>query len=340
MTGPARCQRPPVGLRRRCLLGGLLLPLASRAADPAAGGVAAAGQGASPAAADTLETELLKTGLYLVRGGGGHTLIRLTAAGAVLVGGKDEHAYPALMAQIRRINRIADLPLRVLILPSHRQGDAGSHATFRSRGMALLAQRKAFERLGVQAVDVTAGGAGAPVAVSAPGASSSMPGVGASPPASRRAPGPAIAFARHHEFRFGGVAVGLHHFGPAYGDDDAVALFPDSKVLALGHLVTPLLSLPDYAAGGSLPGWSLALARVMELDFEIAVPSAGPLLGRAEVAAFRHRVDDLVTRVSALVREGTPKDRMADLLNIELAPGELSAPTLDRLYVDLAKAGA
>lgn len=322
------------------MLGGLLLPLASRAADPTAAGIAPAGQGASLPAASTLDTELLKTGLYVIRGNGGHSLVRLTAAGVVLVGGKEPDAYRPLMAQIRRINRIADLPLRVLILPSHRQDHAGSHATFRSTGMAVLAQRKAFERLGVQAVDVTAVAAAAPVTPSAPGAASSTPGPRASAPTSRRSPGPAIAFERHHEFRFGRVVASLHHFGPAYGDDDAVVLFPDLRVLALGHLAGSQLSLPDYAAGGSLPGWSLALARVLELDFEIAVPSAGPLLGRAEVAAFKRRVEQLTTRASALVREGTPKDRIADLLKSDVNPSELSAPAIDRLYADLEKAGA
>jgi hypothetical protein len=46
------------------------------------------------------------------------------------------------------------------------------------------------------------------------------------------------------------------------------------------------------------------------LDFDVAVPSAGPPVTRAEVEAFKTKIDTLVSRASVLVKNGVPKDQL------------------------------
>src|SRR5436190_15673549 len=56
----------------------------------------------------TLTSELVRTGLYLISGGGGNSLLRFSANGLILVDGKLPGNYRALMSQVRRISKISD----------------------------------------------------------------------------------------------------------------------------------------------------------------------------------------------------------------------------------------
>src|SRR5580765_776582 len=59
-----------------------------------------------------LSSQLVKTGLYLIAGGGGNTLLRFSANGLILVDGKLPGTYRALMSQVRKINKLSDMPIR------------------------------------------------------------------------------------------------------------------------------------------------------------------------------------------------------------------------------------
>jgi hypothetical protein len=52
----------------------------------------------------TLSADLVKTGLYVISGGGGNTLMRFSASGLILVDGKLPGNYRALMSQVRKLN--------------------------------------------------------------------------------------------------------------------------------------------------------------------------------------------------------------------------------------------
>ena len=267
-----------------------------------------------------LSVELVRTGLYLIGGGGCNSLLRLSAAGAVLVDGKPAGTYRALMSQIRRINKISDLPLRAVIYTNHHEVHTGNHAQFIEAGMAVLAQVNALPRLPV----VQTAPASAPAAASAAGA--------------RRKPGAVFGIEQKHGFRIGGVELQLHHFGPALTNDDIVVLFPDLRVVAVGELYAADDRLPDFRGGGSLPGWAHVLDQVLALDFELAVPSMGQPVGRAELLAFKGRVQSLTARATALVRAGVAQDGFVQQL-VAAEPGwtlQLDAEDIARLYKDLA----
>src|SRR3984893_14325921 len=87
-----------------------------------------------------LTTQLLKTGLFLISGGGANSLLRLSANGLILVDGKRPENYAALMSQVRTISRITDTPIRVVIVTNHHEDRSGTNAKFLAAGAQIIAQ--------------------------------------------------------------------------------------------------------------------------------------------------------------------------------------------------------
>lgn len=252
-------------VNRRQALGWVGATLATAAggqpAQPAAGLPAA-----HPAPADPgMSTDLVKTGLYLIQGGGGNVLLRFSASGLILVDGKLPGNHRALMTQVRRASKMTDLPLRVLLLTGPSEPHAGTNPQFIAAKVAIVAHQNLLNRL---------------------------------PDAARPVPPQAIAFDRDYTLRMGGVEVRMLHPGAARTDSDAVAFFPDLKVLAVGDLFTADAPQIDAASGGSLPGWSRALDEVLALDFDVVVPGHGPLVGRPELKRLKDRIDSAIARTS------------------------------------------
>ncbi|WP_077033888.1 hypothetical protein [Pelomonas sp. KK5] len=198
-----------------------------------------------------LQVEALGTGLYLIRGGGGNSLLRLSANGLVLVNGKSAGSYRPLMSQIRKINKLSDMPLRALILTDADAPQAANCAQFAAARVVVLAQANAAQRL-----------------------ADSGPGL--------------VTFERGYSLHVGGVAVELRHFGPARTEADTVVHFPDKQVLAVGDLYLP--DDAPLQPGASLAGWREALAQMLAMKAELFVPNQGPPVGRAELQAFGQRL--------------------------------------------------
>ena len=201
-----------------------------------------------------LQAQLVATGLYLITGGGGNSLLRFSANGLVLVNGKSPESYRPLMSQVRKINKLSDMPLRALILTNARDPQAANSARFAAAKVAIVVQANAAPRLTESAAAL-------------------------------------ISFDRDYSLKLGGVEIQAKYFGKAATDADAIVYFADKKVVAVGDLYSPGAPQPDPANGGSLAGWSAALAQVLALDFDQAVPNEGPIIGRAELLAFKQRLD-------------------------------------------------
>ena len=258
-----------------------LLGKAQAADAPAAALPTAAGS--ANALLPPLRAELVKTGLYLITGGGGNVLLRLSAAGAVLVNGKQAGFYRPLMAQVRKISRLSDLPLRVLMLTDAADHHAANQALFAAAGVATLVQQSARPLL-----PPALAGPAAPLA-----ASLAAPVAVAPAPAPAPAPAVVVTFDRDYHLQIGGVEVVMVHVGPVRTPADSVVLFPDLKVLAVGDLYTTATPTAAMVPAGGLAGWSQALARLMAMDFDLVIASDGPPLRRADLAALQARVDAL-----------------------------------------------
>jgi glyoxylase-like metal-dependent hydrolase (beta-lactamase superfamily II) len=226
----------------------------------------------------------------------------------ILVDGKRPENYAALKSQVRTISKITDLPLQVVILTNHHEDHSGTNAKFLAAGVQIIAQENVKTNLA------------------------------AYHPSSETIAPPTITYARDYTLRLGGVEVQLMHFGNAYTDGDTVVYFPNLKVVAVGDLFTRSTPDPDFSGGGSLVNWGPVLAQILKLDFDVVVPSTGPMITRADLEAFKTKIDTLVSRACELVREGVPKDQLLAQLKTDDLGWHLNftGDDLDRFYTQLS----
>jgi glyoxylase-like metal-dependent hydrolase (beta-lactamase superfamily II) len=224
---------------------------------------------------NALTADLVKTGLYVIYGGGSNSLLRLSGAGLVVVDGKLSGNYEAFLSQVKRIS---DQPIRVLINTDHHAEHTGNNAAFLGAGADILAHVNVKTNL----VSYHAGG---------------------------RIALPTRTYDREFLLRMGGVDVHLMHLGNAHTSADSVVYFPNLKVVAVGSLFASTPD-PDFSAGGSLVGWGPVLAEILKLDFDVVVPSTGPMVGRAELETFKNKIDTLVSRATRLVKDGVPRSKL------------------------------
>ncbi len=300
-----RMDRSAIALASRCAVAALLASFVGALAAQATRAPEAADRGA-------LRADLVKTGLYVVEGGGANSLVRLSASGSVLVDGKSPGTYRALMSQLRKISKLSDLPVRVLIVTDHHEDRTGNHANFVQAGVAVIAQQGAAQYLPSTTAAVSA----------------------------KRTPGPLIRYDADYTLRIGGVPIDLHHYGAASTSGDTVVHFPDLKVVAVGDLYAAAGPDPDYAAGGSLLHWGTVIGEVLKLDFDLIAPSVGPLAKRADLERFKQRLDSFVAQAADLVKHGAGKEELGAAIEGGRLGWrlKLSAAQIEGFYAELSKA--
>jgi len=253
-----------------------------------------------------LTTQAVKTGLFLISGGGGNSLVRLSNDGLIVVDGKLPGYYDALLAQA---HRLSDLPVRILILTDHEENHAGNDAQFIHAGAQVLAHENVKQNL-----------------------------VNYQPTGTAIAP-PTVTYDRDFTVKLGGIEARLLHFGDARTNGDTVVYFPNLKVVAVGDLVS-VPPAPNFSKGGSFVGWGLALAEVLKLDFDVAVPGTGPPLARSDIQAFKAKIDTVISRATQLMKNGAAKDQlMAQLKTDDLGwRFDFTKEQVDRFYAELSRA--
>ena len=229
----------------------------------------------------TLSYQIVKTGLHIISGKGGNCLLRLSGNGLILV---DANLPGNDQALLKGVHRISDQPVRLVIITSPDNSHMGNSETLLKTGAFLAVQENAKQNLMAY-----------------------IP----SEAAER-----IKTYEHEHMVRLGGIEVQVLHFGNAHTNADTVVYFPNLKAVAVGDLYASAPN-PDFSAGGSLLNWGAVLAQVLKLDFDVAVPAAGPPVTRAEVEAFKTKVDTLVARASTLVKNGVPKDQLMGQLKTD-----------------------
>lgn len=252
-----------------------------------------------------LNAQLVKTGLYVITGAGCNSVLRLSANGFILVDGGLPGNYDVLLKKVEKIS-YSDQPIRALILTDHGAHHAGNNAQFLEDGTRIIAHENAAQNLAAQ-----------------------HPG---------ETPPPAITYRSDYELHLGGVDVRLFHFGNAHTSGDTVVYFPVLRVAAVGDLYSEPPD-PDYSAGGSLANWSSVLAGVLKLDFDVVVPGKGPGVSRAGLEAYKNKLDAVVSRARALVKQGVPKSELlAKLATDDLGWRlNLTPDQLDHFYAEISQ---
>ena len=263
-------------------------------------GPAQRGRGAGP---NPLAAQQIKNGLYMLSGEG-NSLMRLSANGAIVVDGQAPSHFAALRQQARRIG---EQPIRLLITTDHHQDHTASNEQFLADGAQVVAQANVKRRL-------AAGDNGGTIGL------------------------PTKTYDDHLNLTLGGVSVRLMHFGSAHTDGDTVVYFPDLKVVAIGHLLASPPD-PDFSSGGSLVGWGPVLGEILKLDFDVVVPARGPTVTRADLVAYKARIDTMVSRARGIVEKGVPKDQLLSQLETADLGWRLdwTGERLDRFYAELSR---
>ena len=252
-----------------------------------------------------MTAQYVKTGLFVISGRGSNSVLRLSANGLILVDGKLPGGYDALMAQVKRISK---QPVRALILTGCAESGTGTNAKFAENGAGIIAQENAKQNPD----------------------SCNLAGDKLTPAL--------VTYGSAYPIHMGGVEAQVLHFGNAYSNRDTVVYFPNLKVVAVGDLFAATPN-PDFAAGGSLVGWGLVLEQILKLDFDTVVPSQGPVISRADLQAFKTKIDTMVERATGLVKRGVPKDRLMAQLKTD-DPGwqpDFTGQQLDSFYAELSR---
>jgi glyoxylase-like metal-dependent hydrolase (beta-lactamase superfamily II) len=263
------------------------------------------GRGGAPD--NVMPARELKPGLFLVTGAGANTIIRLTSDGLIVADTKNpgDDQYNGLLAQIKAVS---PMPVKIVLNTQHHPDHVGNNQKFIDMGAQVIAVEplKSFM---------------------------------ASDPRTKEIPGrPTQTFARDNVVKLGGAQVDMHYYAGGHSGGDTMIYFPDAKIVMVSDEITDTNPVVDWANGGSWLGWQKTLDGVLKLDFETAIPGRGEPKTRADIQAFKAKVDLVISRANEAIKAGAMKDTLAMKVKTDdLAPWMLNAQFFGNLYDELTK---
>ena len=246
---------------------------------PGAGGQGRGGGGAG-GGAPAIKPVPNKAGLYMVTGLGGNTTVRVTTDGLVVVDTKNlgEANYNQLMDQIKTVSPAA---VKFAVVTHVHQDHSGNTDSFIKAGAKVVAHENLKKNLETYN------------------------------PAQGKPGTPNELYAKDYTIKLGGVEVQVHHFAAGHTSGDSIVYFPDLKVVAMGDEFAQGGGNCDYAQGGSILEWAKSLGEVLKLDFDTVIPGHGnDPMTKADMQAFKARLDSISKNAIDLVKKGTPKDQL------------------------------
>jgi len=239
---------------------------------------------------------------------GGNVAVRVTSEGVIVVDSKLPVLYGDIVAKVKSVSA---QPIKYL-LNTHQHGDhTGSNAQFMKTTEILMHRNARANML-----------------------KGNLPGPGR------------IVFTDQQSVFLGAVEVQMRYMGRGHTNGDAVVYFPDLRTVHTGDLVvwgkrsqgTILTPNMDYAAGnGSGREWVATLDKVLELDFDTAIPGHGPILTKADVRLFRNKMQTLNERMAAFVKAGGKKADAATKIKLDDLNWPFAPDGLDGLYDEWSK---
>jgi cyclase len=267
--------------------------------------------GGAPAAPPAIKQ--VKPGLFMVTGLGGNSTVRVSNDGLIVVDTKNfgEANYTALMEQIKTVSQA---PVKYVFVTHHHQDHSGNIGPFQNAGAEVIVH----EGLN-KALDTYAPQQGTPAKSK-------------------------VTYTTNRTVKVGTASAQGYHFGPGHTSGDTFVYFPDVRTVATGDMFVATAPNSDYPFGGSVVQWVTALDQLLKLDFDTAIPGHGnDPMTKADVQAFRDKLNTIVTRGRALVKSGTPKDQLmaqlkTDDLGWNLNTQQWTQPArLDPFYAELSK---
>lgn len=253
----------------------------------------------------------LKDGLYVIPGydgavTGGNVAVRVTDEGVIIV---DDRFPPSSAEIVPKVRSVTSQPIKY-VLSTHHHGDhTGGHPEF-IKTAEIIAHRNARENM--------------------------VKGKQAAPPR--------LVFNDQAALFLGGVEVEARHLGRGHTNGDAVIYFRDLRTIHTGDLVvwgkrtdgSLLTPFMDYGYGGSLTEWIPTLDKVLQLDFDAAIPGHGPVLSKDDIRTFRQKLVTLRQRAEELVKSGVPRTGFMAKLKTDDLNWPFPKERIEPLYDELA----
>lgn len=250
--------------------------------------------------------QMVKPDLYLVAGGGANSVARVTPTGVILVDTKmpGDANYNDLLAQI---GSVSAQPVTTVIVTHHHADHTGNNDRFIAAGAEIIGHAALAANLRTYQFTPL--------------------------PAQ-----PTVTYTTDYAVRRGEAEVRVLHLGRAHTGGDSIVYYPDAKVVLTSDVVTVGATGPlvDYTGGGSALEWARTLDRLLQLDFDTAIPGAGPVLARADVEDFRTKFNTVIGRARDLVRQGVPKDELLSRIPTDDIGWGLRVPLIDAFYEELS----
>src|SRR6185295_14293006 len=230
-----------------------------------------------------------------------------TTEGLIVVDTKNpgDEQYNGLLTQIKAVS---PLPVKYVINTQHHPDHVGANQKFVDSGATVI---------GLEALKTF---------MASDTRTSALPGR------------PTQTFAKDYSLKLGGAQVDAHFYGRGHTGDDTMVYFPDAKVVMVSDNITDGNPVIDWTNGGGWVGWSQTLDGVLKLDFESAIPGRGEPKTRADVQAYKNKVDLVISRANEAIKAGATKETLASKVKTDdLAPWNLNAQFFTNLYDELTK---
>jgi len=260
-----------------------------------------------------LSVELLKGGVYVVKGGSG-------ANAGIVIGRKEVVVIDAKMteessrAMLAEIKKLTPNPLKYVVL-THSDGDHVNGLSGFPKGLSIVAQtntRRDMEE-----------------AFKEPKMSALAPYL------------PNETLAGGRPLSIDGARMELLYFGPAHTSGDLVVYVPDQKIAFLGDLAfigrDPLI---HRQKGGTSFGLVQNLQKILALDADTFISGHSDPLTKADLQGLLTSIEEKQAKVKALIREGKSLDEIKSAFGLAEAPGQATRrrPSLvEIIYQELAE---
>lgn len=227
--------------------------------------------------AQPLTVEKLADDLHIIVGSGGNVAVLTTDEGVVLVDDKFDRNVPEILEKVKSIT---SQPVKWIVNTHHHGDHTGGNAIL-IKTAGIVGHDNVF-------VNMVKG----------------------------KQPGPPqITFNDKASVRIGGKEVRAHHFGRGHTNSDAVVVFPAHRVIHMGDLYNPGGPFIDYSNGGSAIEWTETINKALQLDFDRVIPGHGPVMKKADLAAWNGNFGKMRDKVSEWKRQGKTADDIARGIN-------------------------
>jgi glyoxylase-like metal-dependent hydrolase (beta-lactamase superfamily II) len=228
----------------------------------------------------------LAPGISMIEGvegfAGGNVGVSAGNDGVFIIDDELDTMTPKLQAELGKLSK---QPLR-FVINTHWHGDhTGGNVAFGSSGAVILAHDNVRIRLSAAELE------------KAKDKVVAKPGAGL----------PVVTFAQDVTLHLNGDDVHVFHVPPAHTDGDVVVQFTKANIVHTGDLfVIPGYPFVDLDSGGNFEGFIGAADAILAVcnDQTRIMPGHGKVSGKADLQAWRDRLETIRQRVAKLIKQG------------------------------------